>query len=164
MINFRKLGEDDLLFLNETRNEYCEEYLHDSRKFTLSETKKWFSDTNPNFYLILNGGEKIGYFRLSNYSEKNKNIYIGADINSKYKGQGYGKLSYIKFIPYLFKHYNLNKISLEVLSTNKIAINLYKKLGFVQEGIKREEILKNDVWVDSIVMSILYKEYKDNKL
>jgi RimJ/RimL family protein N-acetyltransferase len=105
----------------------------------------------------------IGYFRLSNYSKENKNIYIGADIAKEYTGKGIAKKAYNLFIPFLFTEYNLNKISLEVLSTNQKAINLYDKLGFVKEGIKREEILKNNKWVDSIIMSILKSEYLLNE-
>lgn len=164
MINFKKIEKSDLSFLNEVRNGYSEEFLHDSRKFTLDQTEQWFDKFNPDFYMIFLGSERVGYFRLSNYSEANKNLYIGADISPEFKGRGLGKLSYQKFIPYIFDKYELNKISLEVLSTNQVAINLYKKLGFVTEGIKREEVYKNEVWVDSIIMSILKKEYEKSKI
>ena len=40
-------------------------------------------------------------------------------------------------------------------------INLYKKLGFIIEGVKRDEVNKNGVWVNSIIMSILHDEYKE---
>lgn len=163
MIEFKKLISTDLDFLNEVRNGYCEEFLHDSRKFTIRETKEWFDKTKPDFFIIWLEDERIGYFRLSNYSDVNQNIYVGADISPKFKGKGLGKLAYEKFIPFLFEKYNLNKITLEVLSTNVIAINLYKKLGFIQEGIKRQEVLKKNQWVDSIIMSILKKEYYVNK-
>jgi RimJ/RimL family protein N-acetyltransferase len=164
ILSFHKITAEDLVFLNEVRNGYCEEFLHDSRKFNIKETKEWFSKYRPDYYMIKINGENIGYFRLSNYSKENKNIYLGADISPKYKGFGYGKLSYIKFIPFLFEEYLLNKISLEVLSTNKVALNLYKKLGFTVEGVKRQEILKNGEWVDSIMMSMLKKEYLNNTI
>ena len=160
MIKFKKIQEYDLQFLNNIRNEYCENFLHDSRKFTLKETKDWFYKYNPDFYIIMLDNEKIGYFRLSKYSSINKNIYIGADISPEFKGKGFGELSYKKFIPFLFEAYNLNKISLEVLSNNIIALNLYKKLGFVTEGIKRQEVYRNNKWVDSVIMSILKNEYE----
>lgn len=160
MIKFRKMGENDLEFVNRVRNEYAEEYLHDSRTFTMAESIEWFRKFKPDFYIIEFDGEKIGYFRLSNHSTENKNIYIGADISLEYKGCGYGKASYKKFIPFLFKEYDLNKISLEVLATNTVAISLYEKLGFKTEGIKRQEVKKGDKWVDSIVMSILRDEYE----
>lgn len=158
-LKFKKICKKDIPFLNSIRNSYASDFLHDSRIFTLNESYKWFETFNPDYWIIFDKSKKIGYFRLSNYSKENKNIYIGADISPKYKGIGYGYLSYKLFIPFIFEHYNLNKISLEVLSTNSIAINLYKKLGFVYEGCKREEVNKNGIYIDSILMSILKKEY-----
>jgi RimJ/RimL family protein N-acetyltransferase len=159
MISFKPLKENDLEFLNEVRNYCAEEYLHDSRTFSLFDTLNWFKSTNPQYYIIFNDDEKIGYFRLSNYSVINRNIYIGADLHPKCWGKKLSYPSYQKFINYLFVNYNLNKISLEVLSTNIRAYNLYKKLGFIQEGIKRQEILKQNQFVDSIIMSLLKTEY-----
>ena len=159
MIEFIKLTLDDLPFLTEVRNEYALEYLHDSRIFTLEETIDWFKKTNPMFWVIWYNNERIGYFRTSNYLPENKNIYIGADLHKDFCGKGLAYDSYVRFIQLIFEIYDLHKISLEVLSTNQRAINLYKKLGFKIEGVKREEVLKNGIWIDSILMSILKDEY-----
>jgi RimJ/RimL family protein N-acetyltransferase len=159
------MQENDLEFLNRVRNEYASQFLHDSRTFTLDETKQWFNNTNPTYYIIKDNNldANIGYFRISNYSEVNKNLYIGADIAPECKGMGYAKPAYKQFMKYLFEYLNLNKISLEVLDTNHIAINLYSSLGFVYEGAKRQEVLKNGVWVNSIIMSILKDEFYENR-
>lgn len=157
-INFKKITEEDLPFINEIRNEYAQEFLHDSRTFTLNETIQWFKTTNPKYWIILYGTDKIGYFRTSNYSEYNKHMYIGADIHKSFINKNLGYKSYLKFLPFIFNEFNLHKVSLEVLSTNKRAIHLYKKIGFKIDGIKREEILKNDKWVNSIIMSIKLNE------
>jgi RimJ/RimL family protein N-acetyltransferase len=159
-MTFTKLEKNDLEFLNNVRNTTAKDYLHDSRTFTLEETISWFEKTKPDFWIIWEDNERIGYFRLSNYSETNKNIYIGADIQGNYRGKGLGYKSYIKFMPKLFE--DLHKISLEVLSTNENAIKLYEKLGFIKEGTKRDEILKNGKWVDSIIMSIKKDEFYEN--
>ena len=159
MITFKKIEYCDLEFVSRVRNLYAEKYLHNSVTFNLCETIEWFDKTKPNYYMILNDGETIGYFRLNNHSVENKNIYIGADIAPEFSGKGFGYLAYKEFIPQLFEMYNLNKITLEVLATNDRAIHLYKKLGFVIEGVKRDEVLKPDGYVDSIIMSILKNEY-----
>jgi RimJ/RimL family protein N-acetyltransferase len=159
MVRFEKITENDLEFVNFARNMYAAEFLHDSRTFTLNETKEWYKKTNPDYLIIYYYDTRIGYVRLSNYSEQNKNIMVGADIAPEYRGQGLGKLTYQKLIPYLFEKYSLNKISLEVLSTNIVALELYKKIGFKYEGTKRQEVFKNGKWIDSIVMSILKSEY-----
>lgn len=150
----RKLTSDDLVFLNEVRNTYCEEYLHDSRKFSIEETIEWFNKLKPDYYIIEVDNKRVGYFRITNYSKVNRNLYIGADIHPEHKGKGLGYLAYKKFIPELFEKYNLHKIYLEVLATNEIAISLYRKLGFEIEGIKKEDTLKGDTFVNSIIMSI----------
>lgn len=152
---FKKITLNDVEFVNNIRNNYAEEFLHDSRKFSLKESYEWYEKYKPDYWIIFNDDKKIGYFRLSNHSVINKNIYIGADIAPQYRNLGYGKASYLKFIPNLFEMYDLHKISLEVLSTNTVAISLYKSLGFVVDGIKREEVNKNGKWIDSIVMSII---------
>ena len=158
MIEFTKISEDDLMFLNEVRNECAVEYLHDSRTFMLEDTINWFKNTNPNYWIIWNEGNRIGYFRTSNYSEENRNIYIGADLHKDFRGKGLAYESYRKFMPFLFVAYNLHKISLEVLETNQRAINLYKKIGFTIEGVKRDEVNKNGAWINSIIMSIIKNE------
>lgn len=163
-LSFCKLDEQHLKIVNEIRNEYCEEFLHDSRKFTLEETKEWFNKYKPEYYIINYNNTPVGYFRISNINHYHKNLCMGADIHKDYCGIGIGYHAYKKFIPYLFEKYNLNKISLEVLSTNKKAFSLYKKLGFVVEGIKRQDVLKNNIWVDSIIMSLLRQDYENTKV
>lgn len=160
-MHFTKITYEDLGFLNGVRNLYAKEFLHDSRTFSLFETHTWFHNTKPNYWIIWEEDERAGYFRLSNHSKENRNIYIGADIHPGFAGRGLGYKAYKEFMAYLFKEseYDLHKISLEVLATNSRAIHLYKKLGFVQEGCKRQEVLKGDTYVDSIIMSILKKDF-----
>lgn len=162
MVCFRKMNCNDVPFLNEIRNECAELYLHDSRKFSLEDTYNWFSNLNPDYYIIMYNNNRIGYFRLSNYSIVNKNIYIGADLHKEWRGKGLAYEAYCKFIPFIFKTYDLNKITLEVLSNNSVAKNLYKKLGFKSEGIKRQEIYKNGIYIDSEIMSMLKEEFNKN--
>lgn len=161
LFQFHHITENDADFINYIRNSYCDEYLHDSRKFTVEETRSWILETKPFYFTVTYGNQPIGYFRLSNYSEENKNVYIGADIHPKYVGLKLAYPMYIRFINFIFEFKQLNKITLEVLETNTRAINLYKKLGFIYEGQKRKEILKNGEYVDSIIMSILKEEWNN---
>ena len=164
MISFRPLSRDDVPFLTEVRNECAEQYLHTSAKFSLDDAYKWFDKTQPMFYTILYNDVKIGYFRVTNYSEVNRNLYIGADLHKDYRGKGLAYEAYRLFIPFVIKQYNLHKVSLEVLASNVRAYNLYIKLGFVNEGVKREEVYKNGDFVGSIVMSILASEAQNNPI
>lgn len=158
VVTFEILSEKDVPYVNAIRNNYSKEYLHDSRNFTDTEALDWFKKTSPRFYIIRLVGTKIGYFRTSNYSPENRSICIGCDIEPAYSNQGLGYISYRVFLDYIFTELNLNKVYLEVLTTNTRAIHLYEKLGFIKEGTKREEVFKDGKFVDSEIYSILKSE------
>jgi RimJ/RimL family protein N-acetyltransferase len=143
-INIREMVEFDLSFFSEVRNECAVEFLHDSRVFNLEQTTDWFLTTKPNYYIIEYNDKKIGYFRTSNYNSEENSIYIGCDIHIDYRGKGLAYESYLKFIPFISKKFNIKTINLEVISTNIRAKNLYKKLNFVFNPDKSKTILKNN--------------------
>lgn len=158
-VTIRHLTAHDLQFLLEVRNE-CREQLHDNREFTLKDTIEWYTKTNPDFYIIENKDkEMVGYVRTSNNSVSNKSITIGLDIHSKFRRRGYAYSAYLVLVDYIFQLMNYNRVDLEVLSTNTPAILLYEKIGFKYEGLKREAIIRNGQYIDSILMSILRKEW-----
>lgn len=147
----------DLQFFVDVRNK-SREYLHNNTEFTLANVVKWFSETKPSFYIIKLDDVSIGYFRTSNYNTETNSLYIGCDIHPEYRGLGLAYKAYIKFIKQL-RESGIDSIQLEVLSTNTRAINLYKKLGFVDIGISNEKIKRNDAIIDSIIMELKNKPY-----
>ncbi len=83
-------------------------------------------------------------------------IYIG-DISNR--GKGYSKDATAETIRFAFEKLGLNRVFLKVLSRNTVAINLYKTVGFKEEGVLRECIFKNNCFEDEIVMSMLRSDY-----
>lgn len=123
----RELKFEDLPFLVEVRNE-CREWLHDPSKFTLAECEQWFLDTSPKFFILEINDECIGYFRTSKWTKDS--VYIGLDIHKNHRGNGYAVPAYKMFINMLDKKIYY----LSVLTKNKRAIHIYKKLGFETIG------------------------------
>ncbi len=158
MIAFRKLQRDDLAFLVSVRNE-CRAMLHDDREFTLAQAEDWFDSTRPRFYLVALAGSPIGYFRTSNWSETNRHVYVGCDLHADFRGKGYGLTAYRMFLRFLFEECEMNKISLEALEHNQRALRLYRRLGFVLEGIKRQDVRREDRYLDSLLFSMLKSEF-----
>jgi len=64
-------------------------------------------------------------------------------------------------VGYGFQMLNLNRISLNVLKTNPRAIELYRKIGFQEEGLLRRAQFKHGNYVDVLLMSFLRDEYRD---
>lgn len=79
-------------------------------------------------------------------------------------GKGYGTEAILLALYFAFGTNRLHRIELEVLSFNKQAIETYKSLGFVHEGVKRDASYFNHDYHDLIIMSILEDEFRDNHL
>jgi len=58
MLEFKKISREDIKKLNEIRN-LCVDYLHNSTKFSLEESYKWFDKETPNYYSIFLNNETI---------------------------------------------------------------------------------------------------------
>ena len=92
---------------------------------------------------------------------ENRNTDIDIIIGKKELwGKGYGADALRAFIGFLFKTFNLNRIWLATYVYNRRAINAYEKVGFKKEGILREDALIDGKFVDSVLFSILHKEFK----
>ena len=57
------------------------------------------------------------------------------------------------------KFLDLHRIELEVYDFNPRAIHVYKKAGFIQEGIRRDVLLWDGKYQSAIVMSMLKSDY-----
>ena len=105
-------------------------------------------------------GIHIGSVSLENIHERNKNSSFGIIIGNKnYWNKGYGEEASRLIIDYGFKKLKLHRIELDVYSYNKRAIKLYKKLGFKKEAIRREHNFYNGKFYDTIIMSLLKREW-----
>ncbi|SDW71287.1 Acetyltransferase (GNAT) family protein [Marininema mesophilum] len=65
-------------------------------------------------------------------------------------------------LEYAFGVLNLHRVELDVFSYNERAIHVYEKLGFKKEGILRESLFYDHQYHDSIIMSMLEKEYREH--
>lgn len=84
-------------------------------------------------------------------------IMIG---KAKNRGKGIGTFATQEILKHAFFNLNLHRVELDALETNQAALGLYKKIGFVQEGVKREANYKNGKYVNIIMMSILKDEFE----
>lgn len=87
-------------------------------------------------------------------------IIIG---EKKFWGKGYGQETAKLLLRYGFDKLNMNKIWLGVNISNKAGVTCYKRAGFVEEGVLREEIYRNGQYYDAVRMSVLRREFYEKK-
>lgn len=134
--------------------------------FTKDETKSWIEMCikKTNGYeqkaILTEDGIHIGWIDLKNIDSLNKHAELGIAIGDKnYWGKGCGLSAMEEMMKFGFQELGLNKIWLRVEVDNLQAIKSYKRAGYVEEGILRQDRLRKGVYVDRLRMSILKEEY-----
>jgi RimJ/RimL family protein N-acetyltransferase len=103
----------------------------------------------------------VGEVVLNDLDEGNLacNLRI-ALIGSRVFGKGYGTEAIALVLGHAFTTTPLHRIGLEVFAFNDRARHVYKKVGFVEEGVRRDALLWEGEWHDAVAMSVLRTEWQ----
>lgn len=78
-------------------------------------------------------------------------------IVSQAQGMGIGK-QFMEYTLNWCRRNELRKLCLTVFASNPVAFELYKKVGFKEEGIYKEQAYINGEYIDEIFMSLFFYE------
>ncbi|WP_144512388.1 GNAT family N-acetyltransferase [Bacillus sp. FJAT-22090] len=126
---------------------------------TLDQIRNWIEKilANEREELIIaeSNGQIVGLIVFRSKSTQ-RLLHTGsftAMVKKEFRNQGIGKLLIKELLNWAEHNPLIEKVSLGVLSTNQRAIELYKSMGFVEEGRKIKEVKFNDdLYVDDILM------------
>ena len=165
-MGFRPVDEGDLEILRKNRNdsstllnlggidmvssEQQKSWWHGVSR---SKSQQWFCIVKENYDSV------IGVLRFQDIDPVNRSVEIGADIFPAYRGQGFGKKAYQMALEYLFNHFNMHCVYLQVTEFNETAVRLYIQVGFVETGRIPASIFRSGKYWDKLIMSLLSEEY-----
>lgn len=137
---------------------------------SLSEEEAWFdrmlklpAAEHPLMIEIEQGNSwlSIGDCGFNEIDWRCRSALVGIVIGEKSLwNQGYGSRAMRLMLQHGFETLNLNRVALDVYSSNPRAIRSYEKVGFIHEGRKRQAMYKNGHFVDVLVMSVLRDEWE----
>lgn len=105
-------------------------------------------------------GSMVGAGELNVRDNHNKAGEIGYIVNPDYWGKGIATEAAKLLIDFGFEQLNLHRIYATCDPRNIASGKVLEKIGMVQEGRMREDLLIKDGWRDSFLYSILEKEWK----
>lgn len=106
--------------------------------------------------------EVIGDIALQDIDTTNRNANIRIAIGkAEHQSKGYGSEAMRLMLDYGFGILNLHRVELNLFDYNKQAARAYEKVGFTIEGVQREALFYDHAYHDSILMSILAREYRE---
>ena len=106
-------------------------------------------------FIIEADGRVIGECGLFAADTVARTVEFGITLGDKnYWGRGYGTEATRLAVDYAFTMRNVRKVHLNVLANNPRAMAAYSKVGFVEEGRRREHVWSGGAYVDLVLMGI----------
>ncbi|KAF2490588.1 acyl-CoA N-acyltransferase [Lophium mytilinum] len=90
-----------------------------------------------------------------------RNSMISVDIVAAYQGKGYGSEAIRWALKWGFQTAGLHSIGIEAFGFNEGAVRLYARLGFKEEGRRRECLWYEGEWWDEVQFGMLDREWRE---
>ncbi len=123
-----------------------------------SATRQRMSANGPTFNCLVAVLEEkvVGMASLARFEGRRSHAgNIGMGVHDDYVGQGVGTRLLSSLLEVADDWWALRRLELTVNADNARAIDLYKRMGFEQEGLLRDYALRGGVLVDAISMARL---------
>lgn len=138
---------------------------HFNKKFTRKDERKYvqkiLKSKNDFAFSIFkkSDGEYVGQGGIHQISWENKLGRLSIIIKRKHWGRNYAKIAISLILSFAFHKLKLHKVWLMRWSTNKKAEHLYKKLGFKEEGILKDEYFWKGKYHDMVRMGKIARRH-----
>ena len=125
------------------------------------EVERMFAALDTRYWLIAEyGGAPAGWAFLEWGRGRWRQIAsLGIGVADGQIGRGLGRRLMQTILQVGFGYLGLHKIELVVYVDNLTAVTLYESLGFTHEGTKRGNAMRDGMFVDAHVMSLLQAEF-----
>jgi diamine N-acetyltransferase len=165
-INLRALEPEDLELLYEWENNDSYWIISNTvtpfSKYTL---KRYLENSHKNIFEtgqlrfmidLIPDKKTIGTIDIFDFDPFHKRAGLGILIaDEQERKKGYATMALRGLIRYCFSTLQLHQIYCNILSNNSESMELFKKLGFIEIGKKREWIKTNDGYLDEYMFQLL---------
>lgn len=161
-MRLRPIEESDLRTLYVWRNE--SEYLSlfsprrtviSYEKFVAEHKRDMERERHLQFIAEIVGRNRVlGTIYSYNFNLVDGHVFMGGYMPKDTRGLGYGAITCMLYISYLFEFFPLHKIYFEALGYNKFSLPLLQNFGFTEEGRFREHRFYDGERHDLIRMAV----------
>lgn len=165
-LSLSHLTEEYVNWLNDPE---VNSYLDSGGDYTFKKLKDFLKDVekkNILFWAIhLNHNHKhIGNIKIDPVNFKHGLCEYGILLGDKNEWRkGFAKEASLMVIDYCFNSLNLRKMTLGVVEDNENAVTLYKKLGFIIEGVYIDHRYHNNQYWNTLRMALFNKMYNSKR-
>lgn len=136
-----------------------------TREDEVAYVKKMQESKDDKVFSIYNGEHYVGQIGIHQIYHRARTGRLSIVIASKHDmGKGFGSWAISQILSYAFDSkwgLGLNKIWLMVFEDNERSRRTYERIGFVQEGLLRQEYFHKGEFHNMIRMAVLRDEWKN---
>ena len=139
--------------------------------FTYEQIERWVAsraDTDDRLDLAVTDratGEWLGEVVVNEWDPDNRSCSFRIALGAHARNRGVGTEVTRLIVDHVFDAIDdppVNRLELEVYAFNPRAIAVYERIGFRQEGVRREALFWDGEFVDAITMSIVRSDREAN--
>jgi len=168
-INLRALEPEDLELLYEWENTISYWVISSTvvpfSKYTL---KRYIKNSHKNIYETgqlrlmiehINDNVTIGTIDIFDFDPFHKRAGLGILIaKEEYRRRGYASMALKCLINYCFNTLQVHQLYCNILTNNCESMDLFKKVGFIESGIKKDWIKTADGYLDEHMFQLINSE------
>jgi UDP-4-amino-4,6-dideoxy-N-acetyl-beta-L-altrosamine N-acetyltransferase len=159
---------DVIEYIREVRNSLgVRQYMYNDNLISREEHSTWVESLRGNessrVMVVLFRGKTEGLVALHKINKTQKTADWAFYLSENVQGKGVGGVVEFKLIDMAFNEIGLEKLNCEVLMSNPKVIEMHQKFGFVLEGIRRANIVKESARMDVAMLGILREEWLEKR-
>ncbi len=104
-------------------------------------------------------GAFVGRCSLTAFDPLARHATVSVALAADARGRGYGTDALRVLVGFGFRRRNLRRLQMDVLASNAAAIATYRKVGFVEEGRRRQHAWVDGRYEDELIMGLLREEW-----
>jgi len=164
----RPINEDDLQMVLAWRNsERINRYMFSNHSITMAEHRRWFEGlaAAERFCLIFElNNRAVGVVNITELDSYDNKCSWGFYLGETGLPKGTGLLMGYHGLQFIFAELGIRKLGSKSFAFNKNSIHYHQKLGFMEEGILRQECKKNEVFEDVVLLALFKEKWQQHRL
>lgn len=155
--------------------EFLQEAINDRRVWnglglrqpiTRSQEEEWIDELGEGDdvnLLVCDDGDPVGTVGLNGFGGTAGSAEVGYWMHPDFHGNGYATAAVELLVGYGFDERRLHRVMAKVFDFNDASKRVLEKVGFVEEGVKREAAFVGGEYVDVVLYGLLEDEWRERE-
>jgi len=171
--NITSCSKEEQYLLRKVRNQQSvRQSMYTDHEISEEEHRSWlekcyWNDKNAesstqSVFIVFIDHKVSGVVSVNSIDRQHKKADWAFYLDENLRG-GLGAILEYNFIDFLFDQYDIEKLNCEVIETNPSVVKLHKKFGFIEEGFRRSNIIKNEKRIGVHFLGLTKEDWNENK-